>query len=253
MEQNIGEIISKSRRDRQMTQEEFAMRLGVTPQAVSKWERDMGLPDVSMLAGICNVLELDANILLGIKAEGEKAKVGGVDWASCTNLVAEPLELVFGKELVPVVMEGLKTDLIMKKRQELGMRQGMLLPSIRIRDELELAGAEFAVLSYGKELYRTTLDSLTEKTYEEMIDCVVRVCSDHYGDILNKSMVKSLVDIVKERYPGVADGLVPEQIGYGELLGLLKRKLKAGESIRDLIHILEELETSYVDRKSNLC
>lgn len=43
MEQKIGEIISKSRQDRQMTQEEFAMRLGVTPQAVNKWERDLGL------------------------------------------------------------------------------------------------------------------------------------------------------------------------------------------------------------------
>lgn len=35
----IGENIGKFRKDRNMTQEEFAMRLGVTPQAVSKWER----------------------------------------------------------------------------------------------------------------------------------------------------------------------------------------------------------------------
>lgn len=242
MEQKIGEIISKSRRDRQMTQEEFAMRLGVTPQAVSKWERDMGLPDITMLAGICNVLELDANVLLGIKAEGEAAKAGRFGWAGCTNLVAEPLELRFGKELVSVVAEGLKTDIIMKKRQELGMRQGMLLPIFRLRDDPDLAGMEFVVLSYGKELYRTTLENLTEKTYEEMIDCVVRACSNHYGDILNKSMVKSMVDIIKELYPGVADGLVPERIGYGELLSVLKSKLKKGEDIRDLIHILEELE-----------
>lgn len=253
MEQKIGEIISKSRHDRQMTQEEFAMRLGVTPQAVSKWERGLGLPDITMLAGICNVLELDANVLLGIKVEGEEVKAGRFDWAACTNLVAGPLELKFGKELVSVVAEGLKTDIIMKKRQELGMRQGILLPSFRIRDDLELAGTEFAVFSYGKELYRTTLESLTEKTYEEMINCVVKVCSDHYGDILNKNMVKTLVDIVKERYPGVADGLVPEQIGYGELLSVLKRKLKEGESIRDLIHILEELEGVYLERKAVLC
>ncbi len=39
MENTIGTIISQSRQNKGMTQEEFAARLGVTPQAVSKWER----------------------------------------------------------------------------------------------------------------------------------------------------------------------------------------------------------------------
>ena len=49
-----------------MTQEEFASCLGVTPQAVSKWERGNGLPDVSIFEGICKVLNISANMLLGI-------------------------------------------------------------------------------------------------------------------------------------------------------------------------------------------
>lgn len=244
MEQKIGEIIKKSRQDMQMTQEEFAMRLGVTSQAVSKWERDMGLPDITILAGICSILELDANVLLGLKAESETGKNENKDWTLWTHLVADPLELKFGSEMIPVVVEGLKTDIVMKKRQELGLHQGKLLPVIRLRDDIELAETELTVLSYGKELYRTTIENPGENAFEEMIDCAVKVCSDHYADILNKSMVKTLVDIVKERYPGVADGLVPERIGYGELLRVLKKKLKNGESIQDMIHILEELEAS---------
>ena len=39
MKENIGELICQYRQNRKMTQEEFASRLGVTPQAVSKWER----------------------------------------------------------------------------------------------------------------------------------------------------------------------------------------------------------------------
>lgn len=39
MGSNIGETICRYRQNRRMTQEEFASRLGVTPQAVSKWER----------------------------------------------------------------------------------------------------------------------------------------------------------------------------------------------------------------------
>ncbi len=53
MKADIGEIICQCRQNRKMTQEEFASRLGVTPQAVSKWERGIGLPDLSLVRGIC--------------------------------------------------------------------------------------------------------------------------------------------------------------------------------------------------------
>ena len=49
-----------------MTQEEFAFRLGVTPQAVSKWERGNGLPDISLVKGVCQILDISANSLPGI-------------------------------------------------------------------------------------------------------------------------------------------------------------------------------------------
>lgn len=39
--QQIGENISRLRKEQNMTQDEFALRLGVTPQAVSKWERGL--------------------------------------------------------------------------------------------------------------------------------------------------------------------------------------------------------------------
>ena len=35
-----------------MTQEELAGRIGVTPQALSKWERGQSLPDVSLLTDL---------------------------------------------------------------------------------------------------------------------------------------------------------------------------------------------------------
>lgn len=52
MSGNLGETICQYRQNRKMTQEEFASGLGVTPQAVSKWERGNGLPDVSLIEGI---------------------------------------------------------------------------------------------------------------------------------------------------------------------------------------------------------
>ena len=46
MTNTIGNRISQSRKEKAITQEEMAERLGVTPQAVSKWENDISYPDI---------------------------------------------------------------------------------------------------------------------------------------------------------------------------------------------------------------
>ena len=51
--------------------------------------------------------------------------------------------------------------------------------------------------------------------------------------------------LAKDQYPGVADGVIPEQIPYIKVEHKLKEKIRAGESIKDLIHIVEELEAEH--------
>ena len=64
MEYQIGNIISQYRQNQKMTQEEFAARLGVTPQAVSKWENDQGFPETEKLLQLSNVFERSIDFLL---------------------------------------------------------------------------------------------------------------------------------------------------------------------------------------------
>ena len=52
MADSLGERICYYRQLKRMTQEELASRIGVTPQAVSKWERNNGSPDVNVLEGM---------------------------------------------------------------------------------------------------------------------------------------------------------------------------------------------------------
>ena len=47
-----------------MTQEELANQLGVSSQAVSKWEYDISCPDISLLPKLCRVLGITADELL---------------------------------------------------------------------------------------------------------------------------------------------------------------------------------------------
>ena len=46
MGMTIGQNIRQLRKEREMTQDELAAEIGVTPQAISKWENDTGLPDI---------------------------------------------------------------------------------------------------------------------------------------------------------------------------------------------------------------
>lgn len=65
----IGNVIKKYRKNKGMTQEEMAARLGVTAPAVNKWERGNTLPDVALLAPIARLLSITTDELLSFKNE----------------------------------------------------------------------------------------------------------------------------------------------------------------------------------------
>ena len=55
---NFGEQIKKLRKDRNMTQQDMAEKLGISRQAVSNWENDKNLPDIEMLIRMSQVFQL---------------------------------------------------------------------------------------------------------------------------------------------------------------------------------------------------
>lgn len=60
----IGEVIHKYRKEKNLTQEELANRLGVSAPAVNKWERGTSQPDIMLLAPIARLLEISLETLL---------------------------------------------------------------------------------------------------------------------------------------------------------------------------------------------
>ena len=60
----IGEFIASQRKLQNLTQAALAERLGITDRAVSKWERGKGLPDVSIMLDLCEILGITVNELL---------------------------------------------------------------------------------------------------------------------------------------------------------------------------------------------
>lgn len=65
---SIGSLISSKRKEKNMTQNDLALKLNVTDKAVSKWERDICFPDVALLPEIAEILDLNLeDLILGRK------------------------------------------------------------------------------------------------------------------------------------------------------------------------------------------
>lgn len=73
MNTTIGKRIAALRREKGLKQEELAEKLGVSAQAVSKWENDQTCPDISLLPLLAKTLGVSVDELLSGKEESAPA------------------------------------------------------------------------------------------------------------------------------------------------------------------------------------
>ena len=72
MTETIGTRISRFRKAKGLTQEELASRLGVSAQAVSKWENDISCPDIGLLPQLSRILGVTTDEILTGRSDGVK-------------------------------------------------------------------------------------------------------------------------------------------------------------------------------------
>lgn len=63
-QEKIGKFISKLRKENNMTQEELALKMGVTSKSISRWENGKTMPDISMLSILAEELNCTVQELL---------------------------------------------------------------------------------------------------------------------------------------------------------------------------------------------
>lgn len=120
----FGRAIQAARKSQGLTQEQVGERVGVSAQAVSKWEHGETCPEVALLPEVCQVLEVSADSLLGT------AQRQGVD------------------ALVRALKDRFNAMPAEERRPRLGRTVGHLLT--RIRDEDVDDWAEDDMLSAGR-------------------------------------------------------------------------------------------------------
>lgn len=67
----FGENLKTLRKQKGFSQEELAARLHVVRQTISKWEKNLSVPDADTLIRLAEILEVSVSELLGIKIESE--------------------------------------------------------------------------------------------------------------------------------------------------------------------------------------
>ncbi|MBR4905664.1 MAG: helix-turn-helix domain-containing protein, partial [Clostridia bacterium] len=65
--ETLGKRIAMLRKEKGLTQEQLAEKVGVSAQAVSKWENDISCPDITLLPLLADILGVTVDELLGVK------------------------------------------------------------------------------------------------------------------------------------------------------------------------------------------
>ena len=282
------ERLAEARKEKGFTQAELAKRLGVTAQAVSKWERGNAYPDIELLDGIFRVLECSPDYLFQYE-KGKKALVRQDDLKYRAELEAvllkDALEIRFGYGLVELFIEEQKNGFpqIHGLRKEMAAKYGFCIPTVRLADEATCEPEEYKILIYGREVacgrvvpgkhFAANQKAQSEGdipvtepawnlpgiwTEQEenavsplrfMMIHLEHCIMEHLQDLFHCQMVAELVENVERKYPKVVQGVVPERVSYSFLKRVLLVLLcEKKRPIHPLVRIIELLD-EVIDEK----
>jgi transcriptional regulator with XRE-family HTH domain len=139
--EKIGKIIKEARVSKGMTQIELSKILMVSDKAISKWERGICCPDISLLIPISEALNIDLYELLGSKNIGDK---------SLENAMKQVIKL---------------SDNEIKNKNQKFMKKNVLISSLVIA--LLLIGIYFAYKAVNLTYY--SIDSMSVDDYNKIV------------------------------------------------------------------------------------
>lgn len=74
----VGELISSLRKEKRFTQKDLASRMHISDKAISKWERGLGCPDVTLLKALSEILGVDIASILSGDLRKKRTDVGNM-------------------------------------------------------------------------------------------------------------------------------------------------------------------------------
>ena len=162
MNTTLGKRIAALRREKELKQDELAEKLGVSAQAVSKWENDQTCPDISLLPLLAKTLGVSVDELLSGKQEN----------APAVQIVPADERKDINDMMLRIVMKSADND---------RLRINIPLPLIKVGID---AGLNMAQVSGGNEaLKNIDLSKILELVEQGVIGNLMEVESAD-GDII---------------------------------------------------------------------
>lgn len=133
--EGFGGRLKAIRQERGYTQNQLANFLGVTEQAVSKYERGNSYPDVVMLDGISRVLDCSLDYLFQFKPGRKNLLLQDSienQLETAKYLLPDIISLKFGEKLVPLFIEEIQRGgvHINSLREQMAQQWGILVPDV---------------------------------------------------------------------------------------------------------------------------
>ena len=102
--EKIGLFIKEKRKELNLTQKELASKLSITDKAISKWERGLGFPDVSLLEDLSTILNISILELIKGESIDDDIKIETDNYIKETLSITESEHLRKRKELINKIL-----------------------------------------------------------------------------------------------------------------------------------------------------
>lgn len=222
--EKIGEFIAARRKVKDLTQNELAKKVGVTDKAVSKWERGLGCPDVSILEVLANELDVSVlELLKGREIENEVIKVTEADdyikeSLSVSNkmikdkIIDKASKIIFLATLIISIL-----FIILTFKNYFVSRQGEYL-YIDSEDFSESRDEQIAIMKNNLDIIRNNRGILTVNEQKMLVDGLnelIKHYENHYVYHLDPKRKYTTGDILKYylndvmEYSSVPFGIIP--------------------------------------------
>lgn len=205
MDMNIGSVIKKLRTAQAVTQEDLAEYLGISYQAVSKWETSVGLPDITLLPRIAVFFGVRIDELFSISHEDEMERIRHILDKEKMNdgnftYAKRTLDAMLSENSKNVEAMKIYAKVILNKANEELLSAGRMLEKA-----MEISPLDDEV--YG--LYRAVRGG-SEYKYHSDNDWFIRVCEPYAKKYpQNESLCSNLVEaMIGQQYYDRAEEVI---------------------------------------------
>ncbi len=219
---NLGGKIRQLRKNKNLSQEVLAQALGVSFQAVSKWENGAAMPDVAMIPAIASFFGVSTDELFDFNLIEQEQKVQELCWAAAEYRFTDP------------------------KKSE-----GMLREALKQYPGNEIILNNLLYVMQTPDRYDevvTVCKSILEVTkYDDVKYDVLRILAQTYHDMGQQALVKPTLEQIPEIYFSKLE--LAAKLLQGDD-ALEAAQMQAGLSRDDLLDMLSRMSQLYREKGS---